>query len=63
MGTSFGAGLFSCEVDYLVQHEWARTRDDILWRRTKLGLHLTSAQTDELDRYLALNLDQLLTNH
>jgi glycerol-3-phosphate dehydrogenase len=38
LGADFGAGLSAREVDYLVAHEWARTADDILWRRTKLGL-------------------------
>ncbi|MDB5685497.1 MAG: glycerol-3-phosphate dehydrogenase, partial [Rhizorhabdus sp.] len=34
-----GGGLTESEIDYLVAHEWARTADDILWRRSKLGLH------------------------
>ncbi len=42
-GEEFGAGLGSVEVDWLVEREWARTADDILWRRTKLG------QTREVD--------------
>ena len=37
-GESFGGGLRAREVDWLVTREWARTTDDILWRRTKLGL-------------------------
>ena len=40
----FGAGLSEREVDYLWQHEWAQTADDILWRRTKLGLHMTKTE-------------------
>lgn len=39
LGEHFGAGLYQKEIDYLKQHEWAKTMDDILWRRTKLGLH------------------------
>jgi glycerol-3-phosphate dehydrogenase len=39
LGPDLGAGLTEREVDYLVGHEWARTVDDILWRRSKLGLH------------------------
>ncbi len=39
-----GGGLSSREVEYLATHEWARTADDILWRRTKIGLH-TGADT------------------
>ena len=37
-GMSFGAGLFACEVDHLMEKEFAQTPEDILWRRTKLGL-------------------------
>lgn len=40
LGENFGAGLYAREVQYLVAHEWAMTAEDILWRRTKLGLHL-----------------------
>lgn len=38
LGEEFGAGLSAVEVDWLVTREWARTVEDILWRRTKLGL-------------------------
>ena len=38
MGRTIGAGLTEYEVDWLRENEWARTADDILWRRTKLGL-------------------------
>lgn len=40
LGRHLGGGLFEAEVDYLRTVEWARTADDILWRRTKLGLHV-----------------------
>ncbi|WP_110689328.1 glycerol-3-phosphate dehydrogenase [Salinicola endophyticus] len=53
MGEEFGGGLTRAEVDYLIAHEWARTADDILWRRTKLGLVLTPAQVETLNAYLA----------
>ncbi|WIX34855.1 glycerol-3-phosphate dehydrogenase [Salinicola sp. JS01] len=53
LGEEFGGGLTRAEVDYLIDHEWARTSDDILWRRTKLGLVLTPAQVAALDAYLA----------
>ena len=46
MGESFGAGLCAREVAYLKRVEWARTPQDVLWRRTKLGLHMTPAQRD-----------------
>jgi glycerol-3-phosphate dehydrogenase len=38
LGEEFGAGLSAVEVDWLADREWARTVDDVLWRRTKLGL-------------------------
>ena len=53
LGEDFGHGLTAAEVDYLAQHEWARQPDDILWRRTKLGLHFTREQTARLAAYLA----------
>ena len=48
LGFDFGAGLYQSEVDYLIEHEFARTPEDILLRRTKLGLHLTDAEKQTL---------------
>jgi len=44
LGRHFGADLYEAEVRYLMQHEWATTAEDILWRRTKLGLSLTEQE-------------------
>jgi glycerol-3-phosphate dehydrogenase len=44
LGEHYGAGLTQSEIDYLVGHEWARSADDVLWRRTKLGLHLNESE-------------------
>ena len=52
LGRAFGAGLYACEVDYVWEHEWARTAEDILWRRTTLGLVFTPEQESELTQYL-----------
>ena len=52
-GEYFGHGLTAREVDYLRAREWAMTADDILWRRTKLGLRLDAAQREALERYFA----------
>jgi glycerol-3-phosphate dehydrogenase len=52
LGRHFGAGLYEREVRWLVEREFARTADDILWRRTKLGLRFTAAETMALERYL-----------
>ena len=48
LGKCYGADLYQKEIDYLVQHEWAQQADDILWRRTKLGLFLTPAEATAL---------------
>ena len=45
--------LYACEVRYLRRHEWASTARDILWRRTKLGLHLPTGSEAVLDAYLS----------
>ena len=58
MGEIFSAGLFECEVRYLVKHEWARTADDILWRRTKLGLHANAATGALLQNWLEANASE-----
>jgi glycerol-3-phosphate dehydrogenase len=52
MGESFGP-LSEREVKYLVEHEWATEPDDILWRRSKLGLHLAADEQEALRAYMA----------
>lgn len=52
LGTHFGHGLTEAELRYLVEREWAATADDILWRRTKLGLRLDAQQTARLEQWL-----------
>jgi glycerol-3-phosphate dehydrogenase len=52
LGEDYGAGLTRAEVDYLIAHEWARDAEDILWRRTKLGLHMSEAQRQRLHQSL-----------
>ena len=44
LGAEVAPGLFEAELNYLHEHEWARSADDVLWRRSKLGLHLSAAQ-------------------
>lgn len=48
MGENFGAGLTDREIDYLKREEFAMTAEDLLWRRSKLELHLTQAAKDRL---------------
>ena len=52
LGEDFGGGLFEAEVRYLIEHEWAREAADVLWRRTKCGLHMTPAQRERLGAYM-----------
>lgn len=52
LGEDFGHGLTEAELDYLMRREWARTSEDILWRRTKLGLRFDRAQVVRLDGWL-----------
>ena len=52
MGEEIAAGLYAAEVDYLRRHEWAASAADILWRRSKLGLHLPRETADTLDAWL-----------
>ena len=52
-GDTSGLGLSEAEVDYLVAREWARTADDILWRRSKLGLRAPNGLAAALDAFLA----------
>ncbi|KQR73034.1 glycerol-3-phosphate dehydrogenase [Rhizobium sp. Leaf341] len=48
LGRHYGADLYGCEVRYLIEREWARTAEDILWRRTKLGLNLSKTEASAL---------------
>ncbi len=51
LGRDFGCGLSQAELDYLARDEWARTADDVLWRRSKLGLHLSKAEAEAVASY------------
>lgn len=52
LGRDFGFGLTEAEIRYLIANEWARTAEDVLWRRTKLGLHMDAAQQDAVRAYI-----------
>lgn len=53
MGMEIAPGLFAAEVAYLMQHEWASCAADILWRRSKLGLHLPAGASEALESWMA----------
>jgi glycerol-3-phosphate dehydrogenase len=52
LGQDFGAGLYEREVRYLMAHEWAMTAADIVWRRSKLGLRMSTEEIRSLDEWL-----------
>jgi glycerol-3-phosphate dehydrogenase len=52
LGRRFGADLYEREVAYLAEAEWAREPDDILWRRSKLGLRFTREERQALEDWL-----------
>ncbi|MGI0523527.1 glycerol-3-phosphate dehydrogenase [Rhizobium giardinii] len=52
LGRHFGADLYEVEVQWLIGQEWARRAEDVLWRRTKLGLKLTQAEAAGLEEYM-----------
>ena len=53
LGRHFGADLYEREVCYLMTHEWARTAQDVVWRRTKRGLKLSAEEIAALDAFMA----------
>ncbi|MCY4208073.1 MAG: glycerol-3-phosphate dehydrogenase [Roseovarius sp.] len=56
LGRDFGASLTERELRWLVQREFARTAEDVLWRRTKLGLRLDAGQIEDVENWIKLNL-------
>jgi glycerol-3-phosphate dehydrogenase len=52
LGGEIAHGLSAAEVQWMIEQEWARTTDDILWRRSKLGLHFTAEEVAKLAAWL-----------
>jgi glycerol-3-phosphate dehydrogenase len=52
LGRHFGAGLTERELRYLATEEWAQTAEDVLWRRTRCGLHMDAAQREAVAAFL-----------
>ena len=52
LGEHFGGGLFAREVTHMMDHEWAREAEDVLWRRSKLGLRLSKEEAARLGRWM-----------
>jgi glycerol-3-phosphate dehydrogenase len=61
LGAEVAPGLFEAELHYLHRHEWARHADDVLWRRTKLGLHLSVAERAAVAAWCAVHWQPLAT--
>jgi glycerol-3-phosphate dehydrogenase len=58
LGRAFGATLTEAELRWLIAHEYARTAQDVVWRRSKLGLRLTLDQIAEIDAFMAREQDR-----
>jgi glycerol-3-phosphate dehydrogenase len=56
LGVEVLPGLYARELEYLWRHEWARTAEDVLWRRSKLGLHLAPESAATLDAWMQRHL-------
>ena len=63
LGQSFGFGLTQREVDYLIHFEYVRSGDDLLWRRTKLGLYLSDIQKKAVTEYIEKAIKNTLEDH
>ncbi|UAJ65643.1 glycerol-3-phosphate dehydrogenase [Candidatus Schneideria nysicola] len=55
LGEHFGHGLHEVELNYLIKKEWAMELDDIIWRRTKLGMWLNKDQKNRISKWLLAN--------
>ena len=51
LGQDFGCGLYQAEVEYLIENEWALTAEDILYRRTKLGIVMGKIEVAKLELF------------
>jgi glycerol-3-phosphate dehydrogenase len=60
LGANFGGDLYEREVTYLVEQEWALSAEDVLWRRSKLGLHLAADSRERLADWFAAAAPGLL---
>ena len=53
LGEAFERGLTEAEISYLQEEEWAETAEDLLWRRSKLGLHLSAASVARVAQHMS----------
>ena len=52
-------GVFERELRYLADEEWARTSQDVLWRRSKLGLHLSASAREDVEAWMRQHTQEL----
>ena len=57
LGQDFGHGLTEREIDYFIRDEWARTGEDVLWRRTKCGLGMPGAARERVAQRVAATVE------
>jgi len=53
LGEHLGDGIYDAEMRYLMRCEWVETADDLLWRRSKLGLHVADSTKEKIAEWLA----------
>ena len=53
LGECFGATITAAELHWLMEHEYARTAEDVVWRRSRLGLRLTEEQIARIDKWMS----------
>jgi len=59
LGQHFGSMLTEAEANYLIRFEWAKTADDVMWRRTKLGLHMSEKERGDFAQWFNENVKPL----
>ncbi len=63
LGEDFGATLTAAEVEWLMEYEFAQTAEDVLWRRTKLGLRLKTEEAEWLQQFMVKRMEKNATKH
>lgn len=53
LGVDLGGTLTGAEIDWVIANEWVQEGDDFLWRRTRMGLHLSDAERAAVSDYIA----------
>ncbi len=58
LGADYGNSVYEAELRYLIRHEFALTPEDILWRRSKLGLHISTRTKDNIEKAFPALLEE-----